>query len=721
MNSDQTGRAKLIIVIISSMLFIILIGAYLFSQPDNIIDDNAEEKISNECHNECSFLGEKGCFNDNSYQICSIDSKDCLIWSPNLLCSYGEQCVSGSCIKLSSEDVDESTIDIQCNSGLCCDINNKFLSETNICQNIVSQEYECDLINSKILERHQSKFCSGDSSDCSGKVAWSEWSNYRACSVSEKCLNGECVKSTCSDGTEYNSCSDSKLKYCDSGNLIDNPSLCGCLLGFELINGVCSKIDRETVLLVIDEYFYNDLNIKSKIDRYKNSNPDYAFQEILFNKTNDKIQSMSDKGGTIKSNSLELKNTIKDLYYDINKNLVGIWIIGDIRPTVWREAQQWMSLGTSGFYPSIYPLISFDDEYYVDFDVENDGFYEKNGVTTGCEIGGGHESTIWGAILIPPTKDKTKGKELIEDYFDKNHAYRSGILDFNREVLYSSADGCSSNIYSIVNGSQLWEQDDVTFLCPNFHDDLMGFNSVYEIKIGDGIGVQAETEEEIDEYGEWMSGDYFGNSKIIESSGMMFPFRYSFFLYLEGRSLSIKEIETVIKNNLPELICQRIDNCDIVVKEFAFAEDDDTWNGYWSSYPEQKQEWKNLYTDLLFHNSFEVTYLHHHGASTYHDFNLDFTDVKSGNYKSMIYELQSCNTANYNEENYIAGTYLFYGDTLAVSAYSIPILNQGINGYFETDDSIRFTSITKGKPIIESLFLYNYGNYLYLGDPLLEF
>jgi len=524
----------------------------------------------------------------------------------------------------------------------------------------------------------------------------------------------------CIDGTLYGQCSTNKPKYCDNGSLIDKASSCSCPQDYEIFNNQCIEIKERMVVLVIDEYLRQDSETKFRIDRYKRDNEEYGFIEIIFNKTNSDIVSMEDIGGDIKHNSLELRNTIKQIYSSYSEKILGIWLIGNIRPTIWREAEQWMSLGASGFYPSIYPLISFDDEYYVDFDVENDGFYEKSGVTRGCEIGGGHESTIWGAILIPPTIDKSIGKKLIKDYFDKNHNYRSGVLSFNRKVLYSSAYGCSGNIYSIIDDSEIWKQNDVTFLCSNFHDELMGFNSVYEVKIGDGIGVEAQTDEEINEYNRWIDEDYFGNSEIIESGGMMFPYRYASFIYLEGRSLPINEIKIIIENNLPAIICERTDDCSVNVQEFAFAEDDGTWNGYWSSYPEQKQKWKNLYTTLSAGNSFEITYLHHHGTSVYHDFDLDFTDVKNGNYNSMIYEIQSCSTADYNEENYIAGTYLFYGNSLAVSAYSIPILTQGVNGYFERDQNIRFTSIVEDEPIIESLFLNNYGNYLYLGDPLLE-
>ncbi len=51
------------------------------------------------------------------------------------------------------------------------------------------------------------------------------------------CYGAACIKAsssqTCSDGTDYGSCSTTKPKYCDGGFLLNNCSLCGCPTGYQ--------------------------------------------------------------------------------------------------------------------------------------------------------------------------------------------------------------------------------------------------------------------------------------------------------------------------------------------------------------------------------------------------------------------------------------------------------------------------------------------------------
>jgi len=522
----------------------------------------------------------------------------------------------------------------------------------------------------------------------------------------------------CTDGTPYGQCSTNKPKYCENGSLIDKAYLCGCPLGYEVSNDQCAKI-KEIVLLIVDEYLYRDNEIKSRIDRYKEDNKEYEFKEILFNKTDDSIVSMNDIGGDIKHNSLELRNTIKQMYHSFDKKVVGIWMIGNIRPTIWRDANLWRDLGVSGFYPSIYPLIAIDKNYYIDFDVKYDGFYEKKGVTTGSEIGGGYNATIWGATLIPPTPDRQLGKELIKDYFDRNHAYQVNLLRYDKKLLYSNIWGCSSAFLQKIDNSLVWGDKDNVLLCPNFHPELQGFNSMYSITIGPGAGVECQTEEEKNEFESWISQDYFGDSYLTKFSMPDMPYMYYFLLHLKGRSISVDKIKKIIKNNLPPIICSRL-NCNVYVEESSFEEEDGSWDGRWISYPAQRDSWTRLYDSALKNNQFLLTYVSAHGGTKMHDFNISTDKVKNANYSSVIYQIESCNAANYLVENYIAGNYLFYGNALVVSGFSVPYLTQGRNNYFEESDSVRFLKISKGKPIVNALFLKNYGNCLYLGDPLLE-
>ena len=494
------------------------------------------------------------------------------------------------------------------------------------------------------------------------------------------------------------------------------------------------------VLLVIDEDLYQDNEIMIRINRYKNDNPGYDFKKIRFAKTNDPITGMDTVGSETKKNSLEVRNTIIEIYNEFYPRVKGVWIIGNIRPTVWRNKEQWRDLKISGFYPSIYPLVAIDENYYIDFEVESDGFVERKGVITGSEVGGGYDATIWGAALIPPTFDKQKSKELIKDFFDRTHDYRQGLLNYNKKLLYSSYTGCSSEFIDTVQKSGKWE---ATFLCPNKHEQLQGFDSKYFVNIGpvpDGIALLfPETEEEKTEYEAWINKDYFEASTFITYPYIEDPEKdpepknlYNFELILEGRSLPVTKIASVIENNLPQIICERA-NCYVTVIEYGFIEkytetkdklpEDFVYFGLdsWYTYPEQKENWQSLYRNYLKESRPQLTVIQAHGAPTSHDFNTTSNEVRAGNYNSLIYQLEPCNTGRYTTENYIAGNYLFYGNALAVSAYTIPVVISGKWGYAENEDvQARFLKIDKETPVVESLFLKNYGNSVYLGDPLLK-
>ncbi|MEK6827622.1 MAG: hypothetical protein AABX99_04020, partial [Nanoarchaeota archaeon] len=101
-------------------------------------------------------------------------------------------------------------------------------------------------------------------------VEYSKWCEDKTCSECDSCLNSctagcalegknvnyctasFCVCSTdnycssaqeqsCSDGTIYGTCSTTKLKYCDNGNLVPDCNKCGCLSGnCQLDTGTCS-------------------------------------------------------------------------------------------------------------------------------------------------------------------------------------------------------------------------------------------------------------------------------------------------------------------------------------------------------------------------------------------------------------------------------------------------------------------------------------------------
>ena len=229
----------------------------------------------------------------------------------------------------------------------------------------------------------------------------------------------------------------------------------------------------------------------------------------------------------------------------------------------------------------------------------------------------------------------------------------------------------------------------------------------------------AQTSAEKTEYINWMSQKYFPNSKSLVAINGLSEYQYVFSLTLENRSMSPDAIKQIIKNNLPKTICSNY-NCDVYVEESGFLEKDGSWDGYWSTYTSQQNNWTNLYKSELKNNNHLITYIQTHGAPTYQQFGIYSDTVKNSKFNSLIYEIEACNTGNYLVNDYLAGDYLFYTNSLVISAYSIPFVMTGTGGYYEDNEYLRFLNIKPGDPVINALFLYNYGNYIYLGDPLLK-
>lgn len=67
-----------------------------------------------------------------------------------------------------------------------------------------------------------------------------------------KCLEIE-EKETCSDGTAYGSCSNTKPLYCDGGALVDSCQLCGCPLDEECQEDGSCKLEELYKVIEVDD------------------------------------------------------------------------------------------------------------------------------------------------------------------------------------------------------------------------------------------------------------------------------------------------------------------------------------------------------------------------------------------------------------------------------------------------------------------------------------
>ncbi len=60
--------------------------------------------------------------------------------------------------------------------------------------------------------------------------------------------------SMCNDGTDFGKCSSTKPYYCDNGNLLENPTQCGCPNTFNLTNGKCASIYQKGAKNILLKY-----------------------------------------------------------------------------------------------------------------------------------------------------------------------------------------------------------------------------------------------------------------------------------------------------------------------------------------------------------------------------------------------------------------------------------------------------------------------------------
>jgi hypothetical protein len=160
------------------------------------------------------------------------------------------------------------------------------------------------------------------------------------------------------------------------------------------------------------------------------------------------------------ADEVEVKNLLKDGY---NDNMAGALFVGDI-PVVWYEmVDPYMSSGWAAF-----PF----DLYYMDLD----GFWydnDQNGLYDGhLAAGGDLEPEIFIGRLYASSLDIPGETEvtLIQNYFDKNHDYRTQNMVLNKRALvyvdddwYTSADGWGDDVGILYEDRVLVkEKDDTT-------------------------------------------------------------------------------------------------------------------------------------------------------------------------------------------------------------------------------------------------------------------
>ncbi|GEM_PF-2296765 len=175
--------------------------------------------------------------------------------------------------------------------------------------------------------------------------------------------------------------------------------------------------DKEcTVALIIDSNVYESL--LKEINQYKED----LKREFNYNVLIKEFPSSSDRK--------EIKDYIKNLY--LNKNLKGVLLIGDI-PTA----------------TFIHPKIPTDSIFLIEGAIKGDFYYLD--IYDKCKYMPEKDAydysqyscnppdripLFWISRLTPPKKLKFEWVQLLKNYFNRNHNYRTGGYKYDQKILF---------------------------------------------------------------------------------------------------------------------------------------------------------------------------------------------------------------------------------------------------------------------------------------------
>lgn len=205
--------------------------------------------------------------------------------------------------------------------------------------------------------------------------------------------------------------------------------------------------ENDLIIIFIDSNTYAQL--QSEIDRYKTDIENDLYARV-----------------SIDSRDWENGNALRDHLLNLYKNdsLIGVILIGDI-PTMWFSPS--LNLVVNTPWPSDYlymdlrSSIEFDENGSVNKieKVQREGFYKRD---------------IWVGRIKTPV-DGTESIALLRDYFDRNHKYRTGVIQYDKSFLYYpynqieinnwSKVVCQSESERLFSENTAYDLDDVTIIC----------------------------------------------------------------------------------------------------------------------------------------------------------------------------------------------------------------------------------------------------------------
>lgn len=220
------------------------------------------------------------------------------------------------------------------------------------------------------------------------------------------------------------------------------------------------SVDSNDYSIFASQWLYKQDSVAIFIDSNTHSNLTSQIQRLTSDITNDlgvNVFIFSDYWEDIR----EIKDIIIDKYN--HAGLIGAILIGDI-PTAYFEYQNSGSVPTDRYFQDL------SDKF---IDVDGDGKFEREYYMAETDI---TMREIWTGRIKPPV-GRTEGVELLRNYLDRNHNYRTGNLTYEKKMLYYGSISINQGGMSQDDYNDLVNQiDDYTGL----YDSDDEVNSIYD-------------------------------------------------------------------------------------------------------------------------------------------------------------------------------------------------------------------------------------------------
>ncbi len=369
-----------------------------------------------QCKNECDSTSLKEC-TGNSFRSCeNFDSDNCLEWGLPVACEPNTMCQDGQCVPV-----------------------------TPVCHN------ECDSAGFSSCDGNSVVTCGNfDSDSCL------EFGNASACPSGKQCQNGQCVQinRNCEDecgSISARACSDSGYKVCgnfDSDSCFEWSRVFSCQQGNTCVDGNCVVVsvqEQGTVFVAVDSQSFGALN--SEINR---------FIADIENDTSFDVKLKQYSFATPE----QIRTDVKQVFDE--SDLQGVILVGEI-PFRSNMVSAYNDFPTDTFFEDL--------DRKCGYNSLGDIVY----LWGPCNYAKPYNNFKFWIGRIKPPVTGPESIELLREYFNRNHSYRTNHAGYDDKMLayleifedpQFNRAGQLENFKQSITDSEIFDLSQVDFVVP---------------------------------------------------------------------------------------------------------------------------------------------------------------------------------------------------------------------------------------------------------------